>query len=106
MAHFLIQGSSTAATWGAMMKNPHDQEKLVRPTVEAAGGRLEALYFAFGPRDFYAIVEMPDSTSGAALGIAAAASGAFSSFETVCLLTTGEATNAMQVAAGMHYPRG
>jgi uncharacterized protein with GYD domain len=44
--------------------------------VESAGGRLEAYYFAFGPHDAVAIVELPDNVSAAALSIAASGGGA------------------------------
>ena len=39
------------------------------------GGKLEAFYFAFGDNDVYLIVDVPDTTSGAALTLAVNASG-------------------------------
>jgi uncharacterized protein with GYD domain len=41
-----------------------------------AGGKLEALYFAFGDTDVFAIADFPDNVSAAALSLAANAAGA------------------------------
>jgi uncharacterized protein with GYD domain len=56
---------------------------------ESMGGKLESYHFAFGNRDAYVIVELPDNESAAALALAANASGAVS-VETVALLTPEE----------------
>ena len=103
MPYFLIRGSCTPSTWARLMKNPGDRRQVVRPAIEAAGGRLESLYVAFGKDDFIAIVEMPDAVGASALGIASAASGAFTSFETTPLLTVEEATEGMRKADSIHY---
>ena len=35
----------------------------IAKTIESAGGKLEALYFAFGDADFYIIFDVPDNIS-------------------------------------------
>ena len=42
----------------------------------SVGGKLECLYFAFGPDDVVIIVDVPDNVSAAAVGLTVAASGA------------------------------
>jgi GYD domain len=54
--------------------------------VAAMDGTLEAMYFAFGVDDYYAIVDMPDNVSGAAVSLATALAGAVR-LKTVVLLT-------------------
>jgi len=56
---------------------------------KSAGGKLEAVYFAFGESDLYVIVEAPDNASAAAMGLAANASGA-ARLKTTMLLTPEE----------------
>ena len=47
----------------------------IAKTVESAGGKLEAVYFAFGDADFYIIFDVPDNISAVALSLAANQSG-------------------------------
>ena len=42
---------------------------------EAAGGRLEAWYFAFGQDDVIGIMDLPDNVAAASLSVAANAAG-------------------------------
>ena len=44
--------------------------------LEGVGGKLEALYFAYGDVDAYVIVDVPDAASGIAISLAVNASGA------------------------------
>jgi len=53
------------------------------------GGRLEAMYFAFGDTDVFMIVELPDAASMAAAALTAAASGEVA-VKTTVLLTAEE----------------
>jgi uncharacterized protein with GYD domain len=47
----------------------------VTNAIEAAGGKLEAFYFAFGETDVYAIAELPDDAAAAAVSLAVNSSG-------------------------------
>ena len=58
----------------------------VEQAVTAMGGTLEAMYFAFGDDDYYAIVDLPDNVSGAAVSLAAARAGTVR-LKTIVLLT-------------------
>ena len=59
------------------------------------GGKLEAMYFAFGDVDCYSIVDLPDNVSAAALAFAVNESGAIVT-KTVVLLTPEEVDQAVK----------
>ena len=71
---------------------------------ESAGGKLEALYFA-GEIDVFAIAELPDNVSAAALSLAANAAGAVQVKATV-LITPEEMDQAAQKSLGLRPPTG
>ena len=49
------------------------------------GGRMESFYFAFGAHDVYAVAELPDDVSAAAVGLKINSSGLVSLSTTVLL---------------------
>ena len=53
--------------------------------VEAAGGTLDAFYYAFGDHDLYAIVDMPDNEAMAAIMLTIGSSGSAGGSTTVLL---------------------
>jgi uncharacterized protein with GYD domain len=75
----------------------------VEAAVKGAGGRLEALYFAFGETDGFAILDLPDNASAAALALAISASGAGSAKTTV-LLTPEEIDTATKKTISYRAP--
>ncbi len=95
MGHYMFVGRYTPATLKTLIGNPQDREKAARPLIEAMGGKLHSLFFAFGAEDVYAIMEMPDDESAAAAAMVVAGSGAMSSGQTVKLMTSAEAMAAM-----------
>jgi uncharacterized protein with GYD domain len=71
--------------------------------IEAAGGKIEAYYFAFGKDDVVSIADLPDNVTAAALSIAANAAGVVS-FTTTPLLTVEEMDNAVAKSAKLPVP--
>ena len=61
----------------------------IKQSIEAAGGRLEAFYFAFGATDAYVIADHVDNVTAAAQALAVAASGG-ATVRTVVLLSAEE----------------
>lgn len=53
---------------------------------ESVGGKLDAIYFAFGKTDVFAIADIPDNNAAAALALKISASGG-ASVRTIVLLT-------------------
>jgi len=70
---------------------------------ESAGGRLEAYYFAFGPHDVVAIMDLPDNVSAAALSVAASGGGAVR-VQMTPLLTPEEMDQAIAKSATLAVP--
>jgi len=98
MSHFMIRWQFTDTSAKALVGKPHDRTGAAKALVEGFGGKLRSYYIAFGEYDGIAICEFPDNTAAAACSMSAAATGAFSRFETTTLLTAKEAEAAMKQA--------
>lgn len=105
MPRYLFQAAYTTDSWATQVKNQPDPLARIRPLVEACGGKLESLFYAFGDYDLVLITDMPDDESAAAISLAAAAGGSLRSAQTTKLLTVEEGLNAMRKAeeAGKVY---
>jgi len=77
----------------------------VKEATESAGGKLEAMYFAFGEHDVYVIVDYPDNTTAAGAALAVSASGA-ARVRTVVLVTATEIDDAAKTASTYRPPGG
>ena len=78
---------------------------IVEKACAAAGGRLEAMYFAFGGIDAYVIVDLPDNVAAAALALAVNQAGG-ASVNTVVLMTVAEVDEAAKQAIAYRPPGG
>jgi uncharacterized protein with GYD domain len=61
----------------------------VAQVAESVGGRLESFHFAFGERDAFVIVDLPDNESATAVALTVNASGG-ATVKTTVLLTPDE----------------
>ena len=96
MPKYLIHGSYTAEGKKGLLKDGGSKRRdIVEQLIGGQGGSLESIYWAFGGNDLYAIVDMPDNTSMAAISITVAAGGAFEP-EIAVLLTPEEIDEAVQ----------
>ncbi|HXT77950.1 MAG TPA: GYD domain-containing protein [Acetobacteraceae bacterium] len=98
MSHFMLRWQFKDAAAKVLVNKPQDRTGPAKTLVEGFGGKLHGYYFAFGDYDGVIICEFPDSTSAAACSMTAAATGAFSRFETTPLLTAKEAEAALKRA--------
>jgi uncharacterized protein with GYD domain len=90
MAKFMIKGSYTVDGAKALLKEGGSRRReAVEKMVSGLGGKVEAFYFGLGDNDVYSIVDVPDTTSGAALSLAVNASGSVK-LSTVMLMTPEE----------------
>jgi len=103
MAGFLLQLSYTPQAWADLMRNPQDRAKAVRGVIEQLGGKIGAVWLAFGESDLIGIVSMPDNLTAAAFSIALAAGGACRTVKTTPLITMEEGVAAMEKAAACGY---
>ncbi|MGE3289704.1 MAG: GYD domain-containing protein [Pseudonocardia sp.] len=83
---FLLEFSYTPEAWAGMMKNPMDRRSAARTLIESVGGQLESMYYTFGERDGFLVMEMPDAEAAAAAAVAANSTGAFRMMRTVELV--------------------
>jgi uncharacterized protein with GYD domain len=79
------------------------RREAVKKHLEQLGGKLEAMYFAFGDVDCYSIVDLPDNVSAAALSFAVNESGAIAT-RTVVLLTPEEVDKAVHKKVNFRAP--
>jgi uncharacterized protein with GYD domain len=104
MAKFLIKGSYTVEGAKALMKEGGSERKsAVEKMVTGLGGKVEAFYFALGESDVYVIVDIPDTTSGAALSLAVNSSGMVK-LTSVMLMTPAEVDAACKKSVSYRAP--
>lgn len=104
MPKYLIEGSYTPeGVKGIQSAGGSSRRDAVAQACESVGGRLESFHFAFGERDTYVIVELPDNEAAAAVALVVNASGAVSA-RTVVLLTPEEVDAAAQRSVDFRPP--
>jgi uncharacterized protein with GYD domain len=97
-ARYTSEGARGVAKEGATSRR-----EAVKKHLEQLGGKLEAMYFAFGDVDCYSIVDLPDNVSAAALSFAVNESGAIA-VKTVVLMTPEEVDTAVQKKVNFRAP--
>lgn len=98
MPLYMLESAYTSESWATQVRDQPNPVERIRPLVEACGGRLESLYYAFGEYDIILIVEMPDDESAAALALAANAGGSLRAGRTRKLLTVDQGLASMRKA--------
>jgi uncharacterized protein with GYD domain len=94
MSKFLIEASyTTDGVKGVQSAGGSSRRDAVAQVAESVGGKLESFYFAFGERDAYVVVELPDNESAAAVALTVNAAGG-ATVKTVVLLTPEEVDGA------------
>ena len=96
MPKFLFEASYTLdGVKGVQSAGGSSRREAVAQVAESVGGQLEAFYFAFGDRDAYVIVDLPDNESATAVALTVNATGG-ATVKTVVLLTPEEVDAAAQ----------
>ncbi len=104
MPKYLLQASYTAdGTKGLLKEGGSKRKAMVEEMTKAAGGRIEAFYFAFGDSDVYIIVDAPNQATVAAISMAVNASGAVT-LKTTVLLTPQEVDQAAKKVVKYRSP--
>jgi uncharacterized protein with GYD domain len=90
MPKFLFEASYTSeGIKGIRRAGGTSRRDVIAQMAEAAGGRLDCLYFAFGERDIFAIFDLPNNETATAFALAVNASDT-TRLRTVVLLTPEE----------------
>jgi uncharacterized protein with GYD domain len=97
-ATYTVQGEE-----GVRAKGGTDRRDAVADAVHSVGGELECLYFEFGDRDAFSIVDLPDDEAAAAVALIANASGG-ATVKTTVLLTPEQVDEAASRAVTYRPP--
>lgn len=101
MPKYLVEACYTSEGLKNLQKDRAEgRTAAIRASVQSLGGKLEAIYWCLGEYDAVVIAELPDTSSAAALALAASASGMVRT-KTTQLLTAGEVDAAL--AKGVKY---
>lgn len=107
MAKYLVKASYNQQGLKGLMKDGGSARvAAVEKLAAGVGGSLDSVYFAFGDADVYVMFDVPGHGQAAAIAAAVGSSGAFSSYETVVLMTPEEMDEAMEVAVDYSPPGG
>ena len=106
MPKYLVSGQySPEGLRGLQKDKASGRMRAITTAVESVGGKVECLYYALGEDDSYAIVDLPDNSTAAALGIAVSAVGAVRT-RTTALLTVEEVDGALAKSVNYRPPGG
>jgi len=103
MPKYAVFFTFTGQSVKALMDKPSDRAAVVQALAAQAGGSLESYYLMFGERDGFAVVDLPDSRSAAALSLAVASSGGFQHLDTHELIEAGDLGGILEAASGLSY---
>jgi uncharacterized protein with GYD domain len=106
MPRFLFQTSYLPeGVQGVRSEGGSSRRDVAAQVAESLGGRLESFHFAFGDRDAYVIIDLPDNESAAAVALTINATGAVS-VKTSVLLTPEEIDEAAKRSVDYRPPGG
>jgi uncharacterized protein with GYD domain len=103
MPKYLVEGRYTSDGIKGLAREVSSGRRVdIAKTIESAGGKLEAFYFAFGDADFYIIFHVPDNISAAALSMVANQSR-FVACKTTVLMTADELDEAIKKTKSIEF---
>jgi uncharacterized protein with GYD domain len=108
MPLYLFQFRHTAAGWRNLIDHLAEGDEVwwryeaARDLAQQAGGELQGFWYAYGPWDGYALVELPDNEAAAAVSARVNAARG-SEVSTILLLTPDQMYAALRKASGLHY---
>lgn len=104
MPKYMIHASYSADGLKGLQKDKASGRRAaVSNAVEGLGGKLDALYYAFGDDDAFAIVDLPNNVSASALSLTISATG-LARTKTTVLMTVEEADQALQKTVSYRGP--
>ena len=102
MPFHLVQNTYSKEAVQAMAANPQDRSEAVAKLMEAAGGKLHHMFFAFGEWDTVMLCELPDDKAAAGAVMAAASTGSTGEIRTTKLLPMAEAMDLDEARGNAH----
>ena len=106
MPKYLVTASYSAEGLRGLQKDKASgRVRAATAAIEAAGGKVECLYFALGEDDVVGIVDFPDNVSAASFSLAVSASGLVRT-RTTALMTVEEVDRALAKNVNYRAPGG
>jgi uncharacterized protein with GYD domain len=104
MPKFLVLSNYTATGAKGLLKEGGTRRQTeVEDVCAQLGGKVEAMYYAFGDYDLYTILDFPDTVSMAAVQLAVRSSGAIDN-KTVVLLSPEDVDEAARKSVDFRSP--
>jgi uncharacterized protein with GYD domain len=104
MSRYLFKVTySVEGLQGVMKEGAENRASFIAEVAAGLGGSIESFDFAFGDTDVYAVAEIPDDETAAAMAMAVGSSGA-GSIQTVKLLTPAQVDKARGITTGYRAP--
>jgi uncharacterized protein with GYD domain len=106
MAKYLIAATySVDGLKGLMKDGGTGRRAAIEELLKSVDGSLECLYYAFGGKDAYLVVDVPSNEAAAAIGMVVGAAGG-ASVETTVLLTPEQVDAARSMTPQYRPPGG
>jgi uncharacterized protein with GYD domain len=104
MAKFLIEANYVGEGVKGLLKDGGTSRRdAVDKLLTSVGGKVESFYYAFGDKDAYVVVDVPDNVTAAAVALTVAASGAVT-LKTTVLITPEEMDQATKKSPAYRAP--
>jgi uncharacterized protein with GYD domain len=86
MPKYLVQANYTVeGVKGLLKEGGSGRRAALEKLANSMGGKLEAVYYAFGETDIFVLMDLPDNASAAAIGLTVNAAGGANARTTVLL---------------------
>jgi uncharacterized protein with GYD domain len=104
MPKYMIKGTyAPSGAQGLLKEGGTSRRDTIGKLIEKGGGTLELFYYAFGDDDVYAVCDLPDHASAAALALAVNSSNAVR-ISTAVLMTPEEIDEASRKSVEYRAP--
>ena len=104
MPKYMVRASyNPAGAQGLLAEGGSARRDAVTASIESVGGSVDTFLYAFGGDDLYIVMDVPDNTSAAALGLAVGAAGAIT-WNTTVMLTPEEIDEAVGKSVSYRAP--
>lgn len=98
MAHYLIEVGYTPQSWSNQIDAPANVIDRITPALEACGGKIECMYYAFGDVDLVGVIDFKQPEDAAGFALAVGASGALRLYRTTPLMSVDQGLESMRKA--------
>lgn len=104
MPKYLLEVSYTASGAKGLLKQGGSARRAaIERMLKESGGKLEAFYYAFGDRDAFCIIDVPDVATATALSLTVSGSGAVK-VNTIVLISPEEVDKASKKSIDYRAP--